>query len=76
MYTHESLNNRGVIKNEELKISIEDHTGRKKPSSKENNKLGLVTLWLDVQETKAYEPKEWTIVNNSQLHKLRNEEIT
>ena len=27
VYMHESFNNRGVIKNEELKILIEDHTG-------------------------------------------------
>ena len=45
----EQLHDRGVITNEQLKNLIENHTW-KKPGSKEKNKLGLVTLWLEVQE--------------------------
>ena len=58
-----------------MKILIEDHTG-KKANSKDSNKLGLGVLWLEVRETKAYEPKEWKINNKRQLHLLPNEEIT
>ena len=53
----EYLHDRGVITNEQLKNLIENHTW-KKLGSKENNKLGLVTLWLEVQEKKPYKPEE------------------
>ncbi|OEU17850.1 hypothetical protein FRACYDRAFT_238278 [Fragilariopsis cylindrus CCMP1102] len=69
VYTHESLHDRGVITNEQLKILIEDHTG-KKASSKDNNKLGLVQLWLDVRDKKAFVPKEWTPSDNLNLERL------
>ena len=36
VYAHGSLHDKGVINNEQLKILIKDHTG-KKPSSKDNN---------------------------------------
>ena len=72
---HESLQEMGVITDAQLKILIEDHTG-KKANSKDSNKLVLVVLWLEVRETKAYEPKEWKINSNRQLHVLRNEKIT
>jgi hypothetical protein len=74
VYTH-SLNDRKDITIEQLKILIEDHTG-KKPSSKDSTKDGLVALWLDTRDKKAYEPKEWTIVDDGRLHELRDEEIT
>ena len=64
-----------VITGEQLKLLIEDHTG-KKPSSKDSNKDRLVALCLDVREKKAHETKEWTIVDDGHLHELRNEEIT
>ena len=63
VYTHESLDDKKVITGEQLKLLIEDHTG-KKPSSKDNNKDRLVALWLDTREKKAHEPKEWTIADD------------
>ena len=52
---------------------IEDHT-EKKPNSKDNNnKLGLVALWLEVQEKKAYKPEEWTVDKDSELLALCTE---
>ena len=76
VYTHESLNDKKVITGEQLKLLIEDHTG-KKPSSKDsNNKDGLVALWLDARDKKAHEPKEWTIADNHRLLELQEEEIT
>ena len=75
VYLHESLQDRGVITIEQLKILIEEHTG-KKPNSKDNNKLGLVALWLDVREKKAYEPEEWTPSDNFNLVRMETEEIT
>ena len=72
---HESLNDKKVITGEQLKLLIEDHTG-KKPSSKDSNKDGLVALRLDARDKKAHEPKKWTIVDDGRLHELHDEEIT
>ena len=74
VYTH-SLNDRKIITIEQLKLLIEDHTG-KKPSSKDSNKDGLVALRLDARDKKAHEPKKWTIVDDGRLHELHDEEIT
>ena len=74
VYTH-SLNDRKVITGEQLKVLIEDHTG-KKPGAKDSTKDGLVALWLDTRDKKAHEPKEWTIVDNGRLLELQEEEIT
>ena len=75
VYMHQSLNDRGVITGEQLKLLIEDHTG-KKPGAKDSNKDRLVALWLDVRDKKEHKPKEWTIVDDGRLHELRDEEIT
>ena len=75
VYTHESLNDKKVITGEQLKLLIEDHTG-KKPGAKYNNKERLVALWLDVREKKAHKTKEWTIVDDGRLNELRDEEVT
>ena len=70
VYTHQSINDRGVITNEQLlEILIEDHTG-KKPSPKDSYKVGLVALWLDVQEKKSFVPKEWKIDDNSNFNQF------
>ena len=45
----------------------------KKPNSKDNNKLGLVALWLEVQEKRAYKPEEWSIDEDSELLALCTE---
>ena len=75
VYTHESLIDKKNITSEQLKLLIEDHTG-KKPGAKDSTKDRLVALWLDVREKKAHETKEWTIVDDGRLHELRDEEIT
>ena len=75
VYTHQSLDDKKVITGEQLKLLIEDHTG-KKPGAKDSTKDRLVALWLDTRDKKAHEPKEWTIVNNHRLLALQEEEIT
>ena len=74
VYTH-SLNDRKDITGEQLKLLIEDHTG-KKPGAKDSTKDRLLALWLDARDKKAHEPKEWTTVHDGRLHELRDEEIT
>ena len=74
VYTH-SLNDRKDITAEQLKLLIEDHTG-KKPGAKDSTKDRLLALWLDTRDKKAHEPKEWTTVHDGRLHELRDEEIT
>ena len=75
VYTHQSLDDKKVITGEQLKLLIEDHTG-KKPGAKDSTKDRLVALWLDTRDKKAHEPKEWTIVDNHRLLALQEEEIT
>ena len=75
VYTHQSLDNKKVITGEQLKLLIEDHTG-KKPGAKDSTKDRLVALWLDTRDTKAHEPKEWTTVDDGRLIELQEEEIT
>ena len=74
VYTH-SLNDRKDITAEQLKLLIEDHTG-KKPGAKDSTKDRLLALWLDTRDTKAHEPRQWTTVDDGRLHELRDEEIT
>ena len=74
VYTH-SLNDRKDITGEQLKLLIEDHTG-KKPGAKDSTKDRLLALWLDTRDTKAHEPREWTTVDDGRLIELQEEEIT
>ena len=74
VYTH-SLNNRKVIAGEQLKLLIEDHTG-KKTGAEDSNKDRLVALWLDARDKKAHKSKEWTTTNKHCLLELQDKEIT
>ena len=47
MYTHQSINDRGVITNEQLlEILIEDHTGKKTSPKDSNSSLTFGRYWF------------------------------
>ena len=72
-----ALQDRGVMKKEELQILIGDHAGKKNQIQKIITNLDwLIVLWLDVQEKKAFVPKEeWTQTDNFDLVRMEIEEI-
>lgn len=76
LYVHGSLHDKGHhIKNDELKIIIENHT-RKKANSKFHKPDLVITLWLEIKEKKVLKLKEWTINDNNDLIAVRTEERT